>query len=86
METPAGTIAVLLQTEERPTVTAIDEAKTEFLVQFGEGALGIQLDREQLRALSRAAMAAWTFDPDEAERQDAAERDGFLREHGAENG
>jgi hypothetical protein len=78
METTAGTVAALVQTNENPTVTALDTGDgcdSGFLLELGSGALGIKLSAAQLRALVASALEAQLFDPDAAAEADPDEAD-----------
>jgi hypothetical protein len=66
METTAGTVAALIETEAEPIVTACDDGT--FLLELGgEGALGFPLSADQLRALVSQSLAAQLFDPEAAD-------------------
>ncbi len=62
METSAGGVAALIQTDADPIVTRCADGT--FLLELGEGALGITLSADQLRALVASALTAQLFDPD----------------------
>lgn len=65
METTAGTVAALIQTDANPTVTALDIGDgrdSRFLLEIGAGAIGIKLTADQLRALVASALEAQLFD------------------------
>jgi hypothetical protein len=65
MLTPAGTVAAMIETEAEPIVTNCDDGT--FILELGEGALGIRLSADQLHALVASALEAQLFDPDQAD-------------------